>query len=474
MENEIRREIATLHSRRWFLSQCGVGMAGLALNNLFSLDGVAAAPDRPLAAKLPPLPATAKRVIYLFQAGAPSHLDLFDYKPELVKRDGQLPPADLLKNYRAAFIDPNSALMGTKYDFARYGKSGAEFSTLLPHLSKHADDICIIKSMQTDAVNHAPAQIFLSTGHAQFGRPSLGAWTVYGLGSESEQLPGYVVLTSAKGTSGGASNYGCGFLPTIYNGVPFRGTGDPVLYLSNPPGYDRSAQRAALDTLKILNQQTLDQLADPETAARIQAYETAYQLQSSAPELMDLSQESAATLDAYAIKDPRESNFARNCLLGRRMLERGVRFVQLFHEAWDQHGGLDQGLTNNCRDTDQPVAALLQDLKDRDMLKDTLVIWGGEFGRTPMAQGKERNGRDHHNRAFTMWMAGGGVKAGYTHGATDDFGFDVVADPVHVHDLNATILHTLGFDHERLTYRFQGRDFRLTDVHGHVVKDLLA
>ncbi len=474
MENELRQEYATLQSRRWFLRNCGVGMAGLALNNLFSNQGIAADSGNPLAVRSPHFAPTAKRVIYIFQAGAPSHLDLFDHKPELVKRDGELPPADLLKDYRAAFINPNSAFMGTKYDFNRHGQSGAEVSTLLPHIAKHSDDICFIKSMQTDAVNHAPAQIFLSTGHAQFGRPSLGAWSIYGLGSESEQLPGYVVLTSAKGTSGGASNYGCGFLSTVYNGVPFRGTGDPILYLSNPKGYDRPAQRAALDTLKKLNHQTLAELADPETAARIQAYETAYQLQASAPELMDLNQESAATLDAYAIKDPSESNFARNCLLGRRMLERGVRFVQLFHEAWDQHGGLDHALPKNCKDTDQPVAALLQDLKDRDMLKDTLVVWGGEFGRTPMAQGDERNGRDHHNRAFTMWLAGGGIKPGITYGKTDDFGFDVIENPVHVHDLNATILHTLGFDHERLTYRFQGRDFRLTDVHGHVVKDILA
>lgn len=475
MHKQIRQEIATLQSRRWFLRNCGVGMAGLALNDLFAQQGVPAAnANNPLAVRAPHFAPTAKRVIYIFQAGAPSQLDLFDHKPELVKRDGELPPPDLLKDYRAAFIDPNSAFMGTKYDFDRYGQSGAEVSTLLPHIAKHADDICFIKSMQTDAVNHAPAQIFLSTGHAQFGRPSLGAWSIYGLGSESQQLPGYVVLTSAKGTSGGASNYGCGFLPTMYNGVPFRGTGDPILYLSNPAGYDRPAQRAALDTLKKLNHQTLNQLADPETAARIQAYETAYQLQASAPELMDLKQESAATLKSYAIKDPNKSNFARNCLLGRRMLERGVRFVQLFHEAWDQHGGMDWALPKNCKDTDQPVAALLQDLKDRDMLKDTLVIWGGEFGRTPMAQGDERNGRDHHNKAFTMWLAGGGIKPGITYGKTDDFGFDVVENPVHVHDLNATILHTLGFDHERLTYRFQGRDFRLTDVHGHVVKDILA
>jgi len=448
-------------------------MAGIALNSILSRNAIGAGSNKPLAPKRPHFAPTAKRVVYIFQAGAPSHIDLFDHKPELVKRSGELPPAELLEGYRAAFINPNSALLGTKYAFSRQGKSGIEISSLLPHISKHVDDICFVRSMQTDAVNHAPAQIMLSTGHSEFGRPSLGSWTLYGLGSESEELPGYVVLTSAKGTSGGASNYGCGFLPSVYGGVPFRNQGDPILYLSNPKGYDATAQRAALDTLKRLNQQTLDEIADPETATRIQAYETAYRLQSSAPELMDLSQESQSTLDAYNIKETNEKTFARNCLLARRLLERDVRFVQLFHEAWDQHNSLDKNLRKNCLDTDQPFAALLQDLKDRDMLEDTLVVWGGEFGRTPMAQGTD-DGRDHHNRAFTMMLAGGGIKAGHVHGATDDFGFNVVENAVHVHDLNATLLHTLGFDHERLTYRFQGRDFRLTDVHGNVVKDILA
>ncbi|QXD22576.1 DUF1501 domain-containing protein [Opitutia bacterium ISCC 51] len=475
MEKEIQKEFATFQTRRWFLKNCGVGMAGLALNSMLARDGTGAYSPNPLAPKASHFTPTAKRVIYIFQAGGPSHIDLFDPKPELVKRNGQLPPAELLKDYRAAFIKPNSALYGSEFKFSHQGQSGFEISELLPHIGKHVDDICFIRSMHTDAVNHAPAQIFMSTGHQQFGRPSLGAWSLYGLGSETEELPGYVVLTSAKGTSGGASNYGCGFLPTIYNGVPFRGTGDPILYLSNPIGYDRQAQRASLDTLKRLNQQTLDTTADPETAARIQAYETAYRLQTSAPELMDLRQESQTTLDSYMIKDVKESNFARNCLLARRLLERDVRFVQLFHEAWDQHGNLVDGHTKNCKDTDQPVAALLQDLKDRDMLKDTLVVWGGEFGRTPMTQSQgDKDGRDHHNKAFTMWLAGGGVKGGHVHGATDEFGFNITEKPVHVHDLNATLLHILGFDHERLTYRFQGRDFRLTDVDGHVVHDILA
>jgi hypothetical protein len=472
MNHELKNESASIQSRRWFLGNCGVGMAGLALNSLLAREGLGNTPANPLAARMPHFAAKAKRVIYIFQAGAPSHLDLFDHKQELIKRDGELPPAELLEGYRAAFINPKSALLGTKFKFNRHGKSGIEISELLPHIAKHVDDLCFIKSMQTDAVNHAPAQLMLSTGHSQFGRPSIGAWTLYGLGNESEDLPGYVVLNSAKGTSAGASNYGCGFLPSLYNGVPFRGKGDPILYLSNPKGYDAQTQRSSLDALKQLNEQTLASISDPETASRIQAYETAYRLQTSAPELMDLGSESQATLDAYNITDIKESNFARNCLLARRLVERDVRFVQLFHEAWDQHGGLDTALPKNCRDTDKPVAALIQDLKDRGLLDDTLVIWGGEFGRTPMAQGS--NGRDHHNRAFTMFLAGGGVKGGHVHGATDDFGFNVTENPVHVHDLNATLLHLLGFDHERLTYRFQGRDFRLTDVHGHVVKDIIA
>ena len=472
MHHELKNEFASIQSRRWFLRNCGVGMAGLALNSLLAREELRNAPANPLAARLPHFAAKAKRVIYIFQAGAPSHLDLFDHKQELIKRDGELPPAELLEGYRAAFINPKSALLGTKFKFNRHGQSGIELSELLPNIAKHVDDLCFIKSMQTDAVNHAPAQLMLNTGHSQFGRPSLGAWSLYGLGCETEDLPGYVVLSSAKGTSAGASNYGCGFLPTIYNGVPFRGKGDPILYLSNPKGYDAQTQRSSLDALKQLNQQTMASISDPETASRIQAYETAYRLQTSAPELMDLGSESQATLDAYNITNIKESNFARNCLIARRLVERDVRFVQLFHEAWDQHGGLDKALPKNCQDTDQPVAALIQDLKDRDLLKDTLVIWGGEFGRTPMAQGS--NGRDHHNRAFTMFLAGGGVKGGHVHGATDDFGFNVTENPVHVHDLNATLLHLLGFDHERLTYRFQGRDFRLTDVHGHVVKDIIA
>ncbi len=470
---DLRAARARLLSRRWFLQDCGVGMAGLALSSLVAREAKAKAPANPLAVRAPHFKPKAKRVIYMFMAGAPSHLELFDPKPELQKRDGQLPPADLLKDYRAAFINPNSALLGPKYKFSPHGKSGIEFSELIPNIAGLADDLCVIRSLQTDAVNHAPGQIMMNTGSQQFGRPSFGSWTLYGLGSESETLPGYVVLTSAKGTSGGASNYGCGFLPTVYGGIPFRSTGDPVLYLSNPAGFDARAQRASLDTLNELNELARVDTGDPEIAGRIQSYEMAYQLQTSAPELMDLSSEPAHVLEAYGITDIKQANYARNCLLARRLIERGVRFVQLFHEAWDQHGDLTKAIKRNCEDTDRASAALVKDLKQRGLLDDTLVIWGGECGRTPMVQGGN-DGRDHHNRCFTMWLAGGGLKKGRVHGATDDLGFNVVRDPVHVHDLNATLLHLLGLEHTRLTFRFQGRDYRLTDVHGHVVNDIIA
>ena len=442
----MRHHLAKGLTRRWFLRDCGVGLGATALNSLLAQDQLLPAGRTHFRPKV-------KRVVYMFHAGAPSHLELFDPKPELTKRDGQLPPSELLKDYRAAFINPNSKLLGPKYSFHPHGQSGIELSELLPHTSKLTDDMCLIRSMHTEAVNHAPAQIMLNTGSQQFGRPSLGAWMLYGLGSQSRNLPGYVVLTSAKGTSGGASNYGSGFLPTEYGGVPFRGSGDPVLYLSNPKGYDAKAQRDSLDALEQLNQIGFEQSLDPEVTARIQAYETAYRLQTSAPELMDLHQESQETFDLYGIKDAQQSNYARNCLLARRLLERGVSFVQLFHEAWDQHGNLTKDIKKNCQETDQGTAALLIDLKRRGMLDDTLVIWGGEFGRTPMVQGGN-DGRDHHNRCFSMWLAGGGVKKGFVYGETDDLGFNIARDPVHVHDLNATLLHLLGFNHERLTYRY--------------------
>jgi hypothetical protein len=461
-------------SRRWFLRDCGIGLAAIAARSLLAAEtGAKSLSENPLAPRLAHFPGKAKRVIYMFQAGAPSHLELFDNKPELTKHNGELPPPELLKGYRAAFINPNSALLGPKFKFAKHGQCAMELSEVLPHTAKVADDLCLIRTMHTEAVNHAPAQIMMNSGSQQFGRPSFGSWTLYGLGSEAADLPGFVVLTSAKGTSGGASNYGCGFLPTMYAGTPFRSAGEPVLYLSNPAGIDLETQRASLDALNRLNEQALTAEADPEIAARIQSFEMAYRLQTSAPELMDLGQETQETLDRYGIKSPKEASFARNCLLARRLIERGVRFVELFHEVWDQHGNLTAGVKQNALDTDQASAALVTDLKQRGLLNDTLLIWGGEFGRTPMVQGGN-DGRDHHNRCFSLWLAGGGVKAGYTHGQTDELGFNVASDPVHVHDLHATLLHLLGFDHTRLTFRFQGRDYRLTDVHGNVVKEILA
>ena len=459
-------------TRRWFFRECGVGLGAIALGQLLSSSSPAASPD-PLAPKAPHFAPRAKRVIYLFMAGGPSQLELFDHKPELAKWGGKLPPAELLKGYRAAFISPSATLLGPRFTFAKHGASGAEVSELLPHLAGVADDIAIVKSMHTDAFNHAPGQIFMNTGSQQFGRPSMGAWVTYGLGSESQDLPAYVVFsTGTKGTSGGASNWGCGFLPSVYQGVPFRNTGDPVLYLSNPTGFDMATQRDSLDAIRRLNRARLGVVGDPEIATRINSFEMAYRMQASAPELMDISRESKETLDLYGA-EPGKTSFASSCLLARRLVERGVRFVQIFHEAWDHHGGLVKGLKAECLKTDRACAALVRDLKRRGLLDDTLVIWGGEFGRTPMVQGGD-DGRDHHPNCFTMWLAGGGVRPGVTIGESDDFGFNATADKVHVHDLNATILHLLGFDHTRLTYRFQGRDFRLTDVHGNVVQKILA
>ena len=464
-----------LITRRWFFQQCGVGLGAIALGTLFRENGWAApaAPTNPLAPKQPHFTAKAKRVIFLFQAGAPSHLELFDNKPELAKWNGKVPPAELVKDYRAAFINPSSTLLGPKFKFAKHGQSGAELSELLPRLSEIVDDIAIVKSMHTDAFNHAPGQILMSTGSQQFGRPSMGAWATYGLGSESQDLPAFVVFsTGSKGPSGGASNWGAGFLPSVHQGVMFRSVGDPVLYLSNPKGVDDQIQRDTLDSIKRLNQKRLDVVGDPEIATRINSFELAHRMQLTAPELMDLGKESKETLEMYGA-EPGKGTYANACLLARRLAEKGVRFIEIFHEAWDQHGNLVADLKKNCRDTDKASAALIKDLKQRGMLDDTLVVWGGEFGRTPMVQGGD-DGRDHHPNCFTMWLAGGGIKPGTTLGESDEFGFNATADKVHVHDLHATMLHLLGFDHTKLTYRFQGRDFRLTDVHGEVVKKLLA
>ena len=467
-------------TRRYFFRQCGMGLGAMARASLLrGTDAVCAVASggNPLVAHAPQFPAKAKRIIYLFQAGGPSQLDLFNHRPALVKYDGQPIPKEIVKDQKYAFIKPDAALFASKFEFARHGQCGAEISEALPHLSEIVDDIAIINSMNTPAFNHAPAQIFMNTGSTVFGRPSMGAWVTYGLGSESQNLPAFVGLSSAGGTSGGAGNWGAGFLPTVYQGVPFRRSGDPILYLTNPPGVTQAMQRRELDALHQLNQERLGVVGDPEIANRINAYEMAYRMQTSAPELMDLSKESKETLEMYGAK-PGESSFANNCLLARRLAERGVRFIQLFHEAWDHHSDVTAGIKRECAATDKPCAALIKDLKQRGMLEDTLVIWGGEFGRTPMVEtNKEagRNlGRDHHPQAFSMWLAGGGIKPGQTIGKTDDFGFNITEDPVPVHDLHATILRLLGFDHTKLTYHSQGRDFRLTDVEGELVSKLFA
>lgn len=465
-------------ARRWFLQECGIGLGSVALTSLLSGTSNASPSDgqqgvNPLRAKAAPYPAKVKNVILLFMGGGPSQFEMFDYKPTLAKLDGTLPPESLLDGYRAAFINPNSKLLGPKYSFAKHGESGAEISELLPHTAGIADELCIVRSMRTDAFNHAPAQLMMSTGSPQFGRPSMGSWVTYGLGSESEDLPAYIVFNSGKkGPSAGSGNWNSGFLPTLHSGVEFRSSGDPVLYLSNPAGIDRVTQRQTLDAITQLNREQLDVVGDPEIATRINAYEMAFRMQQSAPEAMDLGQEPKHLLEMYGA-EPGATSFANNCMLARRLVQRGVRFVQLFHESWDQHGGLKKDVAKNCKDTDQACAALIKDLKQQGLLDETLVIWGGEFGRTPMVQGGN-DGRDHHPNSFTMWMAGGGLKRGMTYGATDELGFNVAENEVHVHDLHATILHLLGFNHKQLTYRFQGRDYRLTDVHGNIVHDLLA
>jgi hypothetical protein len=465
---------ATMANRRWFLQQCGLGVGQMALTSLLAESIGASETDvNPLAAKRPQYLPKAKNIILLFMGGGPSQFEMLDYKPTLERLDGTLPPADLLDGYRAAFINPNSKLLGPKFKFAKHGESGAELSELLPHMAGVADDLCIIRSMKTDAFNHAPAQLIMSTGSPQFGRPSMGSWVTYGLGSESRDLPAYIVFNSGKkGPSAGNGNWNSGFLPTVYSGVEFRSGGDPVLYLSNPAGVDETIQRQTLDAINQLNRGRLDLTGDPEIATRINSYEMAFRMQSSAPAAMDLSDEPQHILKMYGAS-PGRTSFANNCLLARRLVQKGVRFVQLFHESWDQHGDLKNSIAKNCRDTDQACAALIKDLKQQGMLKDTLVIWGGEFGRTPMVQGGN-DGRDHHPNSFSMWLAGGGIKAGITYGSTDELGFNVAEKTVHVHDLHATILHLLGFHHKQLTHRFQGRDYRLTDVHGEIVQDILA
>ena len=466
-------------TRRHFYRECGVGLGKIALASLLAGSRTARAEGvaNPLAPRPPHFAPKAKRVIYLFMAGAPSQLDLFDSKPTLQKFDGKPVPAEVVKDQRYAFIRPDASLMASRFKFARHGKSGAELSEMLPHLAGVADDIAIIKSVHTDQFNHAPAQIFVNTGSSLPGRPSMGSWVTYGLGSEAADLPGFVVLSSAGGTSGGVANWSSGFLPAVYQGVPFRSKGDPILNVVSPIGVDPKLQRDTIDLVRGLNRRHLEAVGDPEIEARIAAYELAYRMQTSAPDLMDLSGESKETLELYGAK-PGEASFANNCLLARRMIERGVRFINLYHEGWDHHSDVAGGLKNQCGQTDRGSAALVKDLKRRGLLEDTLIVWGGEFGRTPMVESNatlgRSLGRDHHPQAFTMWMAGGGIKPGMTMGATDDLGFHITEDPVHVHDIQATILHLLGLDHTRLTYKSQGRDFRLTDVSGNVIEKILA
>ena len=471
-------------TRRHFFGGCGVGVGSIALGQLLQGDGFgkhvpAIDPSRPMARRDPPLPAKAKNVIFLFMAGAPSQLELFENKPKLNELSGKTPPASLLEGKRFAFLKGNETLLGSTRRFGRYGDCGMDISEMFPHHRKIVDEVTWLRGMTTDVFNHGPAKLFMNTGFQAPGRPSMGSWVTYGLGSESESLPGFVVLQSGpRGPRAGNSLWASGFLPTSFQGVPFRGKGDPILYLRSPQAFaPRERERRFYDAVGALNRARLDAVGDPEILTRLNAYEMAYRMQSSAPELMDLSGESDKTLELYGAERG-GSSFANNCLLARRLVERGTRFVQLYHTNWDSHGGPGETLNKDfdkvCKDVDQASAALVLDLKERGLLDGTLVVWGGEFGRTPMGEVRKTIGRDHHIDAFTMWLAGAGVKRGFIHGETDELGFGVVDGRVHVHDLHATILHLLGFDHEQLTYRFQGRDFRLTDVHGHIVKEILA
>ncbi|MEE2938071.1 MAG: DUF1501 domain-containing protein [Planctomycetota bacterium] len=472
-------------TRRHFFQQTTAGIGGIALGSL--LAGETSATERsainPLAPTEPHFAPRAKRVIYLHMTGSPPNLDLFDYKPELVKRDGEDCPDEFLAGREFAFTSGTPKLMGSPRKWSRVGKSGIWMSDAIPNFHKVADEMCVVHSMHTDQFNHAPAELLVYTGSPRSGRPSMGSWVSYGLGSENENLPGFVVLiSSGVQPNGGKNSFGSGFLPSVYQGVQCRSKGDPVLYASDPPGMDREMRRLSLDALGDLNRLQAEEMGHPETLTRIAQYELAFRMQTAVPEVMDISQESAKTLEDYGAT-PGASSLANNCLLARRLVESGVRFVQLFDWGWDFHGttsdnGLTDGLTKKCGSMDRPISALIKDLKDRGLLEDTLVIWGGEFGRTPFREGRTAKsqvlGRDHYPDAFTMWMAGGGVRGGFEYGSSDELGFRVAENPVHVHDLQATILHQLGFDHERLTYRFQGRDYRLTDVHGRVVKELLA
>jgi hypothetical protein len=485
MQDRLMDDHLRTQTRRHFFRNCGVGIGQIALASLLT-DGAAAATGAslaarrsPTAAKPPHFPPKANRVIYLFMAGAPSQLDLFDHKPKLTELEGKPIPPSVIQGQRYAFIQPDAAVLGPRFSFARYGQSGVELSEMLPHLSKVVDDIAVVKSVHTDLFNHAPAQLFMNTGSGLPGRPSMGSWLSYGIGSEADDLPSFVVLKSGGNLSGGAAMWSAGFLPSTHQGVPFRDQGPPILHVNNPKGYDMRAQRESIDAIGALNQRQFEQSGDAEIATRIEAYEMAYRMQTRAPELVDFSQEDQATLDAYGAR-PGDSKaaFANSCLLARRLAERGVRFMQVYHSGWDHHSNVEGGLRAQCGQTDQAAAALIQDLKNRGMLDDTLVVWGGEFGRTPMVEASaalgRSMGRDHHPQAFTMWFAGGGIRPGITLGATDELGFHVVENPVHVHDVQATILHCLGLDHRRLSFKLRGLDYRLTGVEEHQpVEELL-
>ena len=468
-------------TRRYFFSRLATGLGIPALANLLASDATATGglPG------IPHHPPKAKRVIYLFQSGGPSQMDLFDYKPNLKERRAAELPDSVRMGQRLTGMTATQAsfpVAPTIFPFAQHGRSGAWVSGLLPHTANVVDRLCFLKSMHTEAINHDPAVTFFQTGFQLAGRPSIGSWLAYGLGSENKDLPAFVVMISqGTGSPGDQPLYdrlwGSGFLPTRYQGVKFRSVGDPVLYLTDPPGFDQADRRRFIDDLDKLNELALDDFGDPEISTRIAQYEMAYRMQSTVPELTDLSKEPDSVFQLYGPDSRKPGTFAANCLLARRLAERGVRFIQLFHRGWDQHTKLPSLIVGQCRDIDQACSGLIQDLQQRGLLEDTLVVWGGEFGRTVYCQGKltaDDYGRDHHPRCFTMWLAGAGVQAGITYGETDDYGYNIARNPVHVYDLHATMLHTLGIDHTRLTYKFQGRAFRLTDVHGNVVKDLLA
>ncbi len=468
-----------LSHRRRFLRDSACGLGSIALSLLLAEDGHPAEAADPLRQREPHFEPTAKNVIFLFQAGGPSQLDLLDPKPSMRRWDGQPLPDSLAGDLELAFIKPDAKIWASPRRFDRHGESGLAVSELLPHTARCVDDLCVVRSMTTDQINHHTGQLMMACGTPFVGHPSMGAWVTYGLGSESRDLPGFVVLNSGSGADAGSGIWSSGFLPSSYQGVPFRSTGDAVLHLSNPPGYSRASQRARLDALRDLNAVHGAASGDPEVEARIASYELAFRMQMATPELLDFSGESEATLDAYGVNEKETAQYGRNCLLARRMVERGVRFVQIVHASWDHHAELKKGIEKECLATDKPSAALVADLKERGLLDSTLVVWGGEFGRTPMVEDRTPSreasrGRDHHRLAFSMWLAGGGISPGCAVGQTDELGLEVAEDPVAVNDLQATILHCLGLDHTKLTFRHQGRDFRLTDVRGNVIRRMLA